>query len=131
MKCLCRAAISIFDSADSAPLTPPGLDVAVGPLYYTHVYHPLRLIVKQQCIAVAGMIVDATAGKKSDGVRHEADGDRLPEGGPRVCQAALKILLAGFARVIAQFSVLPLHDFSAVPGDAPSEPTLVRRPESP
>src|SRR5580700_8012240 len=75
MKCLCRAAISIFDSADSAPLTPPGLDVAVGPLYYTHVYHPLRLIVKQQCIAVTGTIVDATAGKKSDGVRHEADGD--------------------------------------------------------
>jgi hypothetical protein len=31
--------------------------------------------VKQQCIAVTGTIVDATAGKKSDGVRHEADGD--------------------------------------------------------
>jgi hypothetical protein len=75
MKGLCRAAISIFDRADSTPLTPPGLDVAVGPLYYTHVYHPLRLIVKQQCIAVTGIIEDATAGKKSDGVRHEADGD--------------------------------------------------------
>lgn len=42
---------------------------------WTHVYHPGRLIVKQQCIAVTGTIVDATNGKKSDGVRHEADGD--------------------------------------------------------
>jgi hypothetical protein len=40
-----------------------------------HVYHPQRLIVKNQCIAVTGTIVDATNGKQSDGVRHEADGD--------------------------------------------------------
>jgi hypothetical protein len=40
-----------------------------------HVYHPDRLLVKQQCIAVTGTIVDATAGKKHDGVRHEGDGD--------------------------------------------------------
>jgi hypothetical protein len=44
-------------------------------LLWTHVYHPGRLIVKQQCTAVTGTIVDATNGKKSDGVRHEADGD--------------------------------------------------------
>jgi hypothetical protein len=42
---------------------------------WTHVYHPDRLIVKQQCIAVTGTIVDATSGKEPDGVRHEADGD--------------------------------------------------------
>jgi hypothetical protein len=42
---------------------------------WIHVYHPQRLIVKQQCIAVTGTIVDATAGKQPDGVRHEADGD--------------------------------------------------------
>jgi hypothetical protein len=31
--------------------------------------------VKQQCIAVTGTFVDATAGKRPDGVRHEKDGD--------------------------------------------------------
>src|SRR6267378_7197380 len=36
---LCREAISIFDRADSAPLTPPGsLNVAVRTLYYTYAY---------------------------------------------------------------------------------------------
>jgi len=40
--------------------------------------HPNRLIVKQECIAVTGTIVDATATqnkKRPDGVRHEPDGD--------------------------------------------------------
>jgi Bacterial SH3 domain len=44
----------------------------------THVYHPNRLIVKQECIAVTGTIVDATATqttKEPDGTRHEPDGD--------------------------------------------------------
>jgi hypothetical protein len=44
----------------------------------THVYHPNRLIVKQECIAVTGTIMDATATqsrKQADGTRHEADGD--------------------------------------------------------
>jgi Bacterial SH3 domain len=43
-----------------------------------HVYHPSRLIVKQECISVTGIIVDATANqtkKEPDGVRHEKDGD--------------------------------------------------------
>lgn len=42
---------------------------------WTHVYNPQRLIVKQQCIAVTGTLVDDTRGKQRDGVRHEADGD--------------------------------------------------------
>jgi hypothetical protein len=42
---------------------------------WNHVYHSQRLIVKQQCAEVTGMIVDATNGKEPDGVRHEADGD--------------------------------------------------------
>lgn len=42
---------------------------------WKHVYHPHRLIVKQSCIAVTGTVVDATKGRESDGVRHEADGD--------------------------------------------------------
>jgi len=33
------------------------------------------LIVKQKCIEVTGTIVDATNGKRHDGVRKEADGD--------------------------------------------------------
>ena len=40
-----------------------------------HVYHPQRLIVRQGCIAVGGIIVDATNGGQKDGVRHEKDGD--------------------------------------------------------
>jgi hypothetical protein len=42
---------------------------------WKHVYNPQRLIVKQQCLTVRGTIVDATHGKRKDGVRHEADGD--------------------------------------------------------
>jgi hypothetical protein len=43
-----------------------------------HVYNPSRLIVKQQCIEVTGIIVDATANQskhQKDGTRHEQDGD--------------------------------------------------------
>ncbi len=42
---------------------------------WKHVYHPQRLIVQKQCTEVTGVIVDATNGTQSDGVRHEADGD--------------------------------------------------------
>ena len=42
---------------------------------WSHVYHSTRLIVKQPCTEVTGVIVDATNGKEPDGVRHEADGD--------------------------------------------------------
>jgi hypothetical protein len=44
----------------------------------THVYHPKRLIVKQECLSVTGTILDATAPQKKkqpDGTRHEPDGD--------------------------------------------------------
>jgi hypothetical protein len=57
----------------ATPAQPP--ETQCDPSLWSHVYHPTRLIVKQQCITVTGTIVDATAGKKSDGVRHEADGD--------------------------------------------------------
>jgi uncharacterized protein YraI len=51
---------------------------ACDPNISAHVYHPHRLIVKQNCIAVSGIIVDATAPlpiREPDGVRHEPDGD--------------------------------------------------------
>jgi hypothetical protein len=58
--------------------TPPASPVAgteCDDTLWAHVYHPGRLLVKQQCIAVTGTILDATKGKKHDGVRHEGDGD--------------------------------------------------------
>jgi|SRR5579864_6055565 len=42
---------------------------------WDHVYNPQRLIVRQKCIAITGVVVDASNGKWPDGVRHEADGD--------------------------------------------------------
>jgi hypothetical protein len=48
-----------------------GCDAAL----WDHVYNPERLIVKQKCISITGTIVDATNGRRSDGVRKEADGD--------------------------------------------------------
>ncbi len=45
---------------------------------WKHVYNPQRLLVKQDCITVTGVIVDATATQskhQADGVRHEGDGD--------------------------------------------------------
>ncbi|MGA2648735.1 MAG: SH3 domain-containing protein [Candidatus Sulfotelmatobacter sp.] len=56
----------------AAPLSSPtGCDDTL----WDHVYNSQRLIVKQECISVTGTIVDATNGKRSDGVRKEADGD--------------------------------------------------------
>lgn len=44
-------------------------------LWTDHLYNPQRLVVKKDCTVVTGTIVDATNGKRSDGIRHEADGD--------------------------------------------------------
>ncbi|MGB8475357.1 MAG: SH3 domain-containing protein [Candidatus Acidiferrum sp.] len=57
------------------PITTQPTAAGCDPSLDSHVYHPQRLIVKQQCTTVTGTIVDATNGKKSDGVRHEKDGD--------------------------------------------------------
>ena len=74
--------VTLSASPTPPPVPTPGLptppqppETQCDPSLWSHVYHPLRLIVKQQCISVTGTIVDATAGKKSDGVRHEPDGD--------------------------------------------------------
>lgn len=42
---------------------------------WSHVYNKERLIVHDQCVTLTGVIVDATHGKRKDGVRKEADGD--------------------------------------------------------
>jgi hypothetical protein len=57
------------------PATPVPADAQCNPSLWDHVYHAPRLTVIEPCIAVTGTIVDATAGKKTDGVRHEPDGD--------------------------------------------------------
>jgi uncharacterized protein YgiM (DUF1202 family) len=52
--------------------------VGCGDQLWQHVYHPSRLLVKQDCLTVTGVIVDATASQshhQPDGVRHEKDGD--------------------------------------------------------
>jgi len=65
----------------TTPVTPPSSTAAsteCDSSLSAHVYHPTRLIVKQDCIAITGTIVDATANqqtKEPDGTRHEPDGD--------------------------------------------------------
>ncbi len=74
-----RVAATPTASADSIHVG-PGVDgsadmVGCGDGLWKHVYHPSRLVVLQDCATVTGVIVDATAGHRADGVRHEADGD--------------------------------------------------------
>jgi uncharacterized protein YraI len=61
--------------AHTHPATPPPADTQCNAELWNHVYHSKRLIVVEQCASVTGTIVDATAGRRSDGVRHEKDGD--------------------------------------------------------
>jgi hypothetical protein len=63
---------------------------------WQHVYHPTRLLVKQDCLTVTGTIVDATASQshhQPDGVRHEGDGDT--HGWLRVDSAFASLINAG------------------------------------
>ncbi len=63
-------------SAPTAPSVTPSTEC--DPSIAAHVYHPQRLIVRQECISVTGTIVDATATltkRQLDGTRHEPDGD--------------------------------------------------------
>lgn len=49
--------------------------VGCGDHLWTHVYHPSRLHILDSCVTVTGTVVDASGGRRSDGARHEADGD--------------------------------------------------------
>ena len=58
------------------PLALFGADpCALHDSFWKHVYKPERLTVQAKCVTVTGVIVDATAGKRKDGLRHESDGD--------------------------------------------------------
>jgi hypothetical protein len=66
--------LSLAPPPAPAPTTGPQCDSSIS----AHVYHPNRLLVKQECIEVTGTIVDATANQskhQADGTRHEKDGD--------------------------------------------------------
>lgn len=70
--------VSQATSAPAGPAAASQSPASCDASLWNHVYHSYRLIVKQQCIAVTGTIVDATANQKAhqpDGVRHEPDGD--------------------------------------------------------
>jgi hypothetical protein len=76
--------VTAVPSASAAAIQPgPGVPgsasmVGCGDGLWAHVYHPSRLLVKQDCVTVTGTIVDATASQshhQPDGVRHEGDGD--------------------------------------------------------
>jgi hypothetical protein len=62
----------IFATLPTATITP---SMDCDDSLWDRVYNPQRLIVQQKCVAVTGTLVDATNGKRPDGVRHEADGD--------------------------------------------------------
>ena len=80
-----RVSAALPPSAAPAPAISPGPGipgsasvVGCGDSLWQHVYHPSRLLVRQDCITVTGVLVDATAGQahhEPDGVRHEGDGD--------------------------------------------------------
>jgi hypothetical protein len=83
-------------SAPGAETSTGGTSAQCDSELQSHVYDPTRLIVQQQCIAVTGTIVDATAGEnvhRADGVRHEPDGDS--HGWLRVDPAFKRLLDSG------------------------------------
>jgi len=78
--------VSVAAAGATAPtVIAPGPGVAgsasmigCGNGLWKHVYHPSRLLVKQDCMTVTGVIIDATASQshhQADGMRHEGDGD--------------------------------------------------------
>jgi hypothetical protein len=75
--CILASAVSVSQPPVTPPIPPPQPPASgqCDDTLWTHVYHSYRLIVHQKCISVTGTIVDATNGKRPDGVRKEADGD--------------------------------------------------------
>ena len=71
-------AVSAASSAPGPGVPGSASMVGCGDGLWEHVYHPARLLVRQDCVTVTGVIVDATANQsrhESDGTRHEGDGD--------------------------------------------------------
>ena len=71
----------------------PAVGQTCDPTVQKHVYNPQRLKVLKPCVSVTGIIVDATHGKRKDGVRHEGDGD--PHGWLKLDPSQEQFLNAG------------------------------------
>jgi hypothetical protein len=73
------SATAVSDAVANAEGIPgSSASVGCGDELWSHVYKPERLRVKQDCLTVTGVIVDATATlshPRRDGVRKEPDGD--------------------------------------------------------
>ena len=76
--------LTVAPAATAAEIQPgPGVPgsnamAGCGDSLWEHVYHPSRLLVRQDCVTVTGIIMDATAHQarhRLDGVRHEPEGD--------------------------------------------------------
>ena len=70
--------VTVAPAAPGAGVPGSASMIGCGDGLWQHVYHPSRLLVKQDCVTVTGVIVDATAGQShhhADGMRHEPDGD--------------------------------------------------------
>lgn len=68
-KTLTAPQAAMLAAASAAKATGCGTAIA------SHVYNPDRLTVYSKCVTVTGTVVDATKGKRRDGVRKEKDGD--------------------------------------------------------
>jgi hypothetical protein len=69
------ATASLLAAGALACMGPEPLPEGCGLGLWAHVHHPRRLTVLRPCITVSGTVVDASQGKRADGVRPEADGD--------------------------------------------------------
>jgi uncharacterized protein YgiM (DUF1202 family) len=69
--------VKVSDSPNAAAPSsiPPSAESACDATLWDHVYYSQRLMVRQGCTSVTGILVAATNGKQTDGVRHEADGE--------------------------------------------------------
>lgn len=78
---MCATAVYLVAQRAALPSIPAGTipgtrsTYGCGDKLWVHVYHPSRLLVYADCVTISGVLVDATAGKRRDGVRQESDGD--------------------------------------------------------
>jgi hypothetical protein len=66
---------TIFDPTQAYPQTKSTAIGGCDESLWARTYNPQRLLVHERCASVTGVIVDATHGKRKQGVRREQDGD--------------------------------------------------------
>lgn len=80
IRAICGATLVFAASAApvQAPIPGSGSAKGCGDGLWKDVYNPGRLLIVRDCVTITGTVVDATADQsrqRSDGVRHEPDGD--------------------------------------------------------